>query len=839
MIGRRWALVTLIGIALVLVAGRTIASLYADHLWFESMGASMVWRTRMVYTAVTMGASAAVAGGVIFLNLFAVRRSIASLSLPRRIANIEIGEEVPPRYLMAAVIGLSVMFGALLALPPETWLSAALAMRGIPFQESDPYFTADLGFFVYRLPFESTLYVWSLITLLVATALVLFLYALTPGLRWVHGTLHVSPYVRRHLTAIACLLLLLLAWSYRLDGYHLLLDGSGPDGEFLSVDRQVGLLASTVLAYVAIGAAVVVLWSGWTGQLPLVLLAVSIVLVASFVIKQIVPAFELRGSATADATARERPYMAIRRGYTQRAFAVDEIVTADAAVGFRNWSEAARGVPGWDASVLARAVGWSHGRTVGDAVPGLQMTAAGLVATIAVPPVDTGGASGASGASGADNPWILARARATRTDGRGSAARVDRRGIGVIDDEALPPVLVHPGARSYRLVDDSLGVVAAPRLRAFSSRLAYAWSLQNFRLLLDDFGSATSIVTRRDLRDRVRAIAPFFEQGSTITPAVAADTLYWMVDLYSASTSYPFSASVTVGGASRKYFQHVGTAIVTATTGRVKLVSATELDPIGESWLALFPGLAAPAADLPTALREALPPAEDGAYAQATVFAWFGTRRESVSGGKLPWQYGGDTLIPATTPVRIVPPASEPAAMWVQPVLDATEHVRGLVLATGGSSRVTLWLPTAPSTLRWTQIVDRLQQHTDTTTPPRDTRWVRGAVRAFPLGASVGFVQTTYAWRSTVPPAIARVTVLAGDSTVVGPTLGQAVGVSIGPDVPGPLTPIDFRARVEALHSAMQAAIRRGDWAAFGEAFDSLGAMLDAPRPLAPPPDPE
>jgi uncharacterized membrane protein (UPF0182 family) len=172
----------------------------------------------------------------------------------------------------------------------------------------------------------------------------------------------------------------------------------------------------------------------------------------------------------------------------------------------------------------------------------------------------------------------------------------------------------------------------------------------------------------------------------------------------------------------------------------------------------------------------------------------------------------------------------------VQPILDATEHVRGLVLATGGASRVTLWLPTAPSAMRWTQLVDRIQQHADTTPAPRDTRWVRGAVRAFPMAGTAGFVQTTYAWRSTTPPTIARVTVLAGDSIIFGPTLGHAVGVSVSTDAAGPLNPVDFRARVEALHAAMRAAIRRGDWAAFGEAFDSLGALLEAPRALAPPP---
>jgi uncharacterized membrane protein (UPF0182 family) len=345
-------------------------------------------------------------------------------------------------------------------------------------------------------------------------------------------------------------------------------------------------------------------------------------------------------------------------------------------------------------------------------------------------------------------------------------------------------------------------------------------------------------VTRRDLRERVRALAPFFEQGSSVTPAVAFDSLYWMVDLYAASESYPFSAPVTVAGASRKYFQHAGTAIVTAATGRVRLVSATELDPVAQTWLRVFPGLITPAADLPRALREGLPPAEDGAYAQANVFARFGTRREGTTGGKLPWQYGGDTLVPVSAPVRVVLPASEPAATWVQPVLDATERVRGLVLATGGTSRVTLWLPTAPGSARWTQLVDRIQQHVDTAPAPRDTRLVRGAVRAFPIAGSVAFVQTTYAWRSTAPPTIVRVAVLAGDSTVVGPTLGQAVGVATGSDAPGPLNPADFRARVEALHAAMRAAIRRGDWASFGEAFDSLGAMLEAPRPLAPPQTP-
>ena len=149
---------------------------------------------------------------------------------------LEIGEEVPGRYLMAVVVALSVIVGALLAAPQDDWVSLAQVRWGERFRESDPHFEADLAMWVYWLPFEQAFQVWALIALLVATTLVVFLYALTPSLRWERGTLHVSGYVRRHLSLLGALLIFLLAWSYRLDGLGLLLNGTGPGGAFTSGD---------------------------------------------------------------------------------------------------------------------------------------------------------------------------------------------------------------------------------------------------------------------------------------------------------------------------------------------------------------------------------------------------------------------------------------------------------------------------------------------------------------------------------------------------------------------------------------------------------------------------
>jgi hypothetical protein len=47
---------------------------------------------------------------------------------------------------------------------------------------------------------------------------------------------------------------------------------------------------------------------------------------------------------------------------------------------------------------------------------------------------------------------------------------------------------------------------------------------------------------------------------------------------------------------------------------------------------------------------------------------------------------------------------------------------------------------------------------------------------------------------------------------------------------PAPLTPEAFRARAQALHAAMREAMRRGDWSAFGLAFEALGRLLRSAR---------
>ena len=825
MVIRRWPLVALAAIALALVLGRGIAQVHANRLWYDAMGAGDLWSTQSFYRVLVGALSSILAMVVIFFNLYAVRRSIVSLILPRRVANLEIGEEVPGRYLTAAVVGLSFIFGFMLDLPDNIWMSIIPSLHGTPFRETDPYFMADLGFFVYWLPLETALHLWALIVVLVATALVLFLYALTPGLKWERGTLHVSGYVRRHLAVLAGLLLLVLAWSYRLDGFQLLLDGSGPGGEFTSIDHRIGIRVAAILSFITAGAAIVVLWSGWVGQLPLVFGAVSIVLVLSFVLRQIIPALDVGGDRQPDPVARERPYVATRRGFTLRAFGVDRILTVDRSVAFRSPSEAAHGTPAWEVAALGRALGWSYGQGSAPSLTTMRMTGSGLIATALIAPPDTV----------ASAPWIVASARATRVDARGAPIRVDHLGSPALDDETLRDVLVHPNAAGYREVADSLGTIPAPSLRGFGSRLAHAWSLQNLGLLRARGGGRQVIVARRDVRSRVAALAPFFPQGRAVSPLFVGDSLYWIVDLYATSGSYPLSVPVNVAGDSRRYVHHAATAIVAAATGEVRLLRAPEPDPIATTWFERFPDLFLDASEMPRELLALLPPIEDGASVQATVFARYGRRRGSPLGGEVAWETGADSIPRDPAPIRVVLPVSAPATTWIVPVLDSLEYLQGTILATGGATRSTLWLPGLTSPRRWSQTIERMRQVTDSAPPPREVLRERGVMRVIPIADDVRYVQTTYTKRPTTAPVIESVAVLTGDSLAVGRSLVEAFGGAPDPEEPAVVSARDFPGRVQALYSTMVDALRRGDLRAFGEAFDALGSLLQAVRPLAPP----
>jgi uncharacterized membrane protein (UPF0182 family) len=472
------------------------------------MGAGPLWNERAGDMLLIYGIGCVVAVLVAFVNLSALGRSIGSLTLPRRLANVEFGEAVPRKYLDRFALVLSIAIAAALSPALPGWTSLALARLNVSFREADPYFHHDLAFYTTWLPFEKALYSWATLLVVSVSMLVVILYSITPGLRWEKAGLRMSTHVRRHLSVLAAALLLITMWSYRLESYDLLIRGSGDERVFSYVDHQWLLPGLLLLSIATAAAAITVLLSGWTGQLRTSFVAVTVIVVLSLTVQELVPLIVRRVTPKTVQLARERSYIATRAEYTRRAYALNT-----------SSREALR-----ESAVSA-------------ALDSVTTSAAGQ--------------------------------RLLRQDS-----------------------LVYPGARGLVVVSDPQLDVAGPRLGDGLSRLGYAWAYQSFDLLTDSVPRRARLITVRDVRNRVGLLAPIFTQGSMIEPLFHADTLYWNLELYSASSNYPLSQHFVLAGEERSYFRHAATALVNARTGRVMIAADPAPDPVSQAWTTAFPNSA-------------------------------------------------------------------------------------------------------------------------------------------------------------------------------------------------------------------------------------------------------
>jgi uncharacterized membrane protein (UPF0182 family) len=788
--------------------------LYADFRWYDALDAGTVWQLRFGEAFLLRVLAFSVGTTIAFANLWAVRHSVVSLVMPRKLGNIEIGEEVSPRTLMSVVVTLAVILGALFSIPASDWQGFTLARTGVPFDETDPYFNADIGFFVYWLPFERGAYVWTLAVTAIVIAIVVTLYALTPSLRWERSRLHVTAYVRRHIALLGGASLALLAWSFRLDAYGALTDGSGPNGAFAAVDDKLGIPISIFLSYATIAASFVVSWAGWTGQSRVAVTVLLSVLLLTPTMRYALPVAVRWGSAPVDPIVRERPYESVRASFTRRAFAVDQIRVLPPSEALSSVADAAT-VGVWDPAALEAAVERTRRRAPIAGPPAVVSSAGGPVLLSVESPARDDGPPSAG--------WTLVRTLAAVTDARGAIVRVDEQGQFPLDDQRLGAVHVFAGARGHVIVRDSVGGVAAPSIRSFGARLSEAWSQQNFRLL-SDLGSGARIVRRRDVRERIAAIAPFFEVGSTVFPLVHNDSLYWVSELYSASRDYPLARRLAGEEADVNYWQAAATAVVHASSGRVAILPVADPDPIARTWLRHLSALSR--ATAPRTMLAMLPPRVDGAELQAEAFAAVGLRGEGGTRRHIPSLDGGDTVVASATPTFVWLPSQRVSA-WSIPIVDGRDRIAGVLLATGGAQKSLRWFPAPDTATTWGELLDRLAR-TETDAESRSPiPRAAGRVRILPLASgSLLAMQPFYGWPSDGPPFVSRVAVLFRDTVRATASAAAAVGAPV-PYGPAPASPDAERERLRSLYADMRAALMRGDWIAFGAAFEALGAMLE------------
>ena len=121
----------------------------------------------------------------------------------------------------------------------------------------------------------------------------------------------------------------------------------------------------------------------------------------------------------------------------------------------------------------------------------------------------------------------------------------------------------------------------------------------------DDVNAQSRLLMRRNVRDRVAALAPFltFDQDPYIV--VGEDgRLSWVMDAFTTSDTYPYSSHYRLDNNSVNYMRNSVKVVVDAYDGTTTFYVFDTEDPILAAWRGIFPALFKDASAMPAGLRK-------------------------------------------------------------------------------------------------------------------------------------------------------------------------------------------------------------------------------------------
>ena len=371
------------------------------------------------------------------------------------------------------------------------------------------------------------------------------------------------------------------------------------------------------------------------------------------------------------------------------------------------------------------------------------------------------------------------------------------------------------------------------RLSSFIRRLAYSWELGDVNVFISgQVTNESTVLYRRNIRERVAAIAPFLRLDRDPYMVVNDGRLFWIQDAYTVTDRLPYSKRLD--NRDFNYIRNSVKVVIDAFNGTVTFytIEPRRPDPLLTVYRNIFPALFKPIEEMPEGLREHIRYPEVLLRAQATTFLQYHMTDpkefflkedqwaipnevvlESQSQPvdpyyvimKLPGQQGAEfvMILPFT-------PQDKPNLVaWIAARSDG-EHYGDILLYTFPKER----LFNGPS-----QIEARIDN--DPKISEQFTLWgqsgsivIRGNLLVIPIGESLLYAEPIYLQAEALEfPELKRVILATADDVVMEPSLREAVAALAGgarvvrPDdgepVPGGIAPEDLQRILDAIQEGL------------------------------------
>ncbi|HEX3408858.1 MAG TPA: UPF0182 family protein, partial [Candidatus Binataceae bacterium] len=602
--------------------------LLIDLIWFQSLGFRQVFTITLfaqltIFAIVwTVAFSAIALSGFIALRLSherehlrVVRRTddVVEVNLPELIRSL--GDRVPWRLIVIAGAALLALFAA--QGESGSWDTYLKALKGVPFGLKEPATGRDVGFFVFTLPLLQDLRDLFML-------IIFFTAALTGAIYWARGSLdfresppNVSSPCAAHLSVLAGIFFVERALNYWIERYELTLHTNGIVFGLRYVDHILWQPGLWLLVALALVAATICFVNVRDRGLRLLVTAAVIVYGPAVLLTLLQPVIE-RLRVKPDELRIEQPYLERNIAMTRRAFDLDGVDTRPFA-GLGKLTQTSldqdaatiKNIRLWDPRPLIATYQQLQNIRlyynfldvdidrywIGNEYTQVMLSARELNVDLLPDNAQT---------------WVNRHLKFTHGYGvvMSPVNTKDQEGLPILSIKNIPPSsdaglkVTQPGIY-YGEEPDVYSVVKAQtpefdypsgndnvtdfykgdggvQVSGFWRRLLFSFYYRDVNLLVtENIIPGSRILFRRNIRDRIRYLAPFINQDRDPYVVLNDGRLNWIIDGYTYTDHYPYSQ---INGDGINYIRNSVKIVIDAYSGRTDFYVSDPDDPLIRTW---------------------------------------------------------------------------------------------------------------------------------------------------------------------------------------------------------------------------------------------------------------
>jgi uncharacterized membrane protein (UPF0182 family) len=648
--------VLLIVIAILIGLGILGSSLYSSWLWFQNLQFSSVFLT-MVISKFLIGL---VAAGVFLLSV-GVNYHVARFSVKRAhgvsgqgggisLEGLPISQRGSRWAIGVFLIIIALMVGSAAS---TKWSMILRYFHPKSFGVSDPIFGRDVAFYVFSLPFYLFLKNWLMGFIVFSGVVALLVYRMGDLITMEMGIIQAQDQkvqlptkvridlpVKKHLSILGMIVIVLLIWGYWLKAYGLLYSTGGPAFGASYTDIHVQLVAYRILMVVLGAFAICLAINMHLQRRGVLLIGLAATLGAVVVAGSVVPFLVQKIVVKPNELDKERRYIAYNIESTRRAYKLDRVRERDFLTD-ENLSMAdivknrmtIENIRIWDERPLKETYSQLQSIRLYYDFSGIdvdryvldgqyrQVTLSAREISVGQLPLQA-------------RTWV--NRHLVYTHGYGLALnpvnQVTQEGLPNLLVKDLPPVsrgievrrpeiyygertenyvIVRTREKEFDYPKGDTNVYTTYRgdggvpINSFLRRLLFAITFRSSDIFFTGYLTPHSrIMFYRGIDKRVGKIAPFLRFDRDPYLVIADGHLFWMLDGYTTTSMYPYSSRTSEKfGLEINYIRNSVKVVVNAYTGKVAFYVIDEADPIIGSFMEIFPDLFRSIDEMPGSLR--------------------------------------------------------------------------------------------------------------------------------------------------------------------------------------------------------------------------------------------